>query len=283
MSTPMQSVATAQTKLPFVTTCRSRSGRKPRTEWPNDPTSAFQFNLAGIVASGLNIVALCSIFGVVEEWLLERLAKADLPQPGRRVMRQSKSPNGWTIEQIRQLLILWPTNLYATSIADRIGRSPASVRYKAKWLGLAARDRALLTRAAPKDLPPLLPIKHLDFTEEEDIDLGNAHLRGVSSFGTARRQGRSLRDIELRASYLQLPRRLTLRGSLTMNYDPTAPLLKEYRNQGWHYRKCAFNGQPFWTTRNGPRICNASKRTKAYQEAYGGMSDSSSGGKVSGD
>ena len=283
MNEQMQSVSTAKTKPLFATRNRSRGGRKARTEWPDDPISAFQHNLPGMVAGGLNLVALCSIFEVAEEWLQERLAKAELPAPGERVMRQSKSATGWTLDQIRLLLILWPTNLFATSIAERIGRSPASVRYKAKWLGLAARDRALLTRTAPDVLPPVLPINHSRFTEEEDIDLGNAHLRGVSSEGSAARLNRDFHEVELRASFLQLPRRTFMRGRLTMEYDPKAPLLKEFRNQGWHYRKCNFNGQPFWATKNGPRTCRAARKTKAYIDAYGGISESSSGSNASGD
>lgn len=283
MTDQLKTAPTARATPPFVTKPRSMGGRKARTHWPDDPTSAFDFSLAGIIATGLNVAALCSIFGVVEEWLLERLAKAELPAPGKRVMRQSESPNAWTVDQIRLLLILWPTNLFATSIAERIGRSPASVRYKARWLGLPARERASLTRAAPNDLPPLLPIKHGGFTEEEEIDLGNAHLRGVSSLGSAHRLGRALREIELRASDLQLPKRVFRRGKLTMQYDPNAPLLEQFRNQGWQYRKCNFSGKPFWGPRNGPRTCRAATKSKSYIEAYGGVSECNSGNKGSGD
>ena len=175
---------------------------------------------------------------------------------------------------MQMLLLLWPTNLFTTCIGERLGRSPGSIRYKAKSLGLPTRDRAVLTRVAPKLLPALLPPEHGVLCDEENIQLGEEHLRGVATSSTATRICRTVRQLERSVTTLQLPSLHFMRGNQKTQYNPSEPRLESFRKQGWHYTKCAASETMFWTHRNGPRVSNRHKRTKEWLDTQSGMASS---------
>ena len=108
--------------------------------------STFAALVPAIIGRGHGLRALCFFFAISAELLLDTIVRCGLPTPPDRPYRIYCRASAWTPDQIQQLMTFWPTGAYATVIAERIGRSPTSVRYKAKWLGLPARPRSSLRR-----------------------------------------------------------------------------------------------------------------------------------------
>lgn len=65
------------------------------------------------------------MLGLSLEYLLAQVVALGLPTPADKPLRKAGGRNPWTPAQVQQLIVLWPTNIYATAIADRIGRSAA--------------------------------------------------------------------------------------------------------------------------------------------------------------
>lgn len=240
--------------------------------------SVFDLFARALVSQGHSVEALCFIFSVSVERLLSAIVRLGLPTPPTRSLRISRRANAWTAEQIQQLMMLWPTNLYASAIAERIGRTPASVRYKAKWLGLPTRKRSDLCRdvcASATHALVLFPTtptrskRRPQFNRTWDTDhlVGTYHLTGVDHEVTAETLGLTKRDVECIAWTLELPPRHFKRGRLKMSFDPASPHLKEFAPHKFTLRECMTNKNVrFWGPKNGSRIARASKRSKAYQD-----------------
>ena len=273
----------------------NRSSRTPLPEPVPKTTSAAGFALGGIIAAGHGLSAICVLLGVTSEWLLAQAVGLGLATPIDRPLRKAAGRNAWTPEQVQLLVQLWPTNLYATCIADRIGRTPASVRYKAKWLGLARRGRASLVRVvAEQAVPPLFPpapVQHRggrkkmalrvgqdrDIPIEEMKETGLRWFAGQSSDGIAHDFNRRSKQVSNLASRIELPPRHGSRNKLTMDYEPTRRL-PEFANMEFVFRQCLCGGNWFWSTKNGPRISKAHRKSKAWKEKTGGMDDVPGGG-----
>ena len=260
--------------------------------------SALGLALGAVIAAGHGLSAMCLLFGVTPEWLVAQAVALGLPTPADRPLRRATGRNPWTPEQVQQLVRLWPSNLFATCIAERIGRTPASVRYKARWLGLASRERASLVRAVPEQLllpllPPVppAPVQHRggrkklalrfgqdrEYTVEEFKETGLRWLAGQHSNGIAHDLDRRPKQVSNLADRLELPPRHCSRNQLTMDYDPKRRL-EAFAQQQFVLRQCLSGGNWFWTTKNGPRISKATRNSKAWKDKMGGIDDATGGG-----
>ena len=275
----------------------------PLSEHTTEAPSAVGLALGRVIAAGHGLRAICFLFGVTPEWLLGQVTALGLPAPADRPLRKSAGRNPWMPEQVQQLVQLWPSNLFATCIAARIGRTPASVRYKAKWLGLACRDRASLMRVVPEQamLPlfppaPPEPVRHTggrkklalrvgqdrEYTVEDFEQTGLRWLAGQHSNGIARDMDRRPKQVSNLADRIELPPRHSSRNQLTMDYDPKRRL-EAFAQQQFVLRQCLAGGNWFWTTKNGPRISKATRNSKAWKDKTGGIDEGAEGGAGSDD
>lgn len=254
-----------------------------------------------MIVAGHGLSAICFLFGVTPDWLLGQVVALGLPTPLDRPLRKTAGRNPWTPEQVQQLVQLWPTNLFATCIAQRIGRTSASVRYKAKWLGLANRKRASLARTAPEQLLlPLLPPaptmppapverrggrkkvalrvgQDREYTVDEFTETGLRWFAGQHADGIAQDLNRRPKQVSNLAGRIELPPRHSSRNQLTMDYDPKRRL-EEFARQEFVLRKCISGGNWFWGTKNGPRTSQSTLKSKTRKEKEGGMDEVSVAG-----
>lgn len=112
--------------------------------------------LIGLVAKGHGLEAICAFLGLLQVDLLARICALNLSTPyNGSVRRKNGNRNAWQLAEIRQLIELWELNLGSASIAARLGRSPGSIRSKARWLGLGRRPyRDIITDMAPVAAAP---------------------------------------------------------------------------------------------------------------------------------
>ena len=261
-----------------------RSPRRPRSgttaSAAHTALTAYSHALPSLVAARLSRATIAFCLGVSVTWVLDQVAAQGLPTPSDRPMRRSSSGNAWTVHQIQQLVLLWPTNLYATCIGERIGRTPASVRYKAKWLGLPARDRSKLRRSILLESPVALPVHKTEtWTPELGFKVGYRYIRGQHLAGISRDLGLRFGAVGSRSNQIGLAGRHLMGSMLKMDHNPADPVLKKFEEEDWVYKQCMFNpGHWFWAPRRGDRISPASKKSKAYQDRH-----ASSGSEADGD
>ncbi len=268
-----------------VANARSRSScnwaeiKSRRVARTIDPSAAspHDSSLIALLAAGHGLATMAFCFGIDPTWVLARVAALGLVTPHTRPMRRPGGKNPWTSEQIQQLILLWPTNLYATCIAQQVGRTPASVRYKAKWLGLASRDRNTLVRVAPPGVPsprPRPPRQDWDIPDGHVV--GFRYLRAQHTAGIAEFMGRSFNSVSSRACQIGLPGRHSLGDLLKMDHNPSDPILEKFAKDDWTYRACNLNPENwFWTPRNGPRTAPATKNSKMYKDRVASGDNSS--------
>lgn len=263
---------------PLVTcseTVRDRQGGRPYIySRPKGPLSAFELLLPALIARGFSSPALQCLFGLKEAALEKMVGTEGQVVTGTRALRVSKAANGWTLHQMQLLLVFWTTNMFATCIADHVGRSAASVRCKAKALGLPVRERSQLTRAEPGMLHGLLPPEQKAWSTPDEKQFGEEHLRGIRTAAPAIRLRRGSAQCENSIGRLNLPRRDELRGKLINEYNPADLYLEPFRHEGWHFRKCAGSENMTWTKKDGSRLSNPFKKTKAFRDMQAsGMAD----------
>ena len=227
--------------------------------------------MPGLVSAGHSLAVIAFCLGFDAEWVMRQIVALGLRTPNDKPLRRSRSKSPWTPVQMQQLIALWPTNLYATCIADRIGRSAASVRYKAKWLGLPTRDRASLvgeTVAAPARAPR----SREDWTNDEGQGLGDRHLRGQRFKPIAIHFGRTVGAVQTRVGHIGLDGRHG--EKLVDTFDPNGSLLPKFAKEGWKYLPCRQTpGRMAWVKTmkdNKPiaydRVSPATKKLKSYKE-----------------
>ena len=241
------------------------------------PCSLLDSTLITLIAAGHGLATISFCFGVDTAWVLARVAALDVMTPHDRPMRRASCRNSWTSQQIQQLILLWPTNLYAPSIATMIGRTPASVRYKARWLGLPARDRSKLVRVLePSAQGPTSRPPRQAWSVEDGHVVGFRYLRGQHTAGIAAFTGRSFNSVASRACQIGLPGRHSLGDLLKMDHAPSDPVLEKFAKDDWVYRAC--NLKPdnwFWSPRLGTRTAPATKNTKLYKDRVASGDNSS--------
>src|ERR1700756_1413375 len=113
--------------------------------FPFDPV------LAGMVAAGQGIHAICLYLGLTRAALDEHVVRLGLRSPHDRPFR-NPGPRGWSlIDTIR--LIAWRVRgIHPETIGQRLGRSANAVRAKSRRLGLPRPGRKSLRRVDPAGL-----------------------------------------------------------------------------------------------------------------------------------
>jgi hypothetical protein len=100
--------------------------------------------LAGMVAQGHGIEALCLFLSMTREVLLDLIVHFDLPTPHDRPLRRSGGVHAWKASDFPVLFTGWLQNWSAACIAHHLDRTRGSIWYKARRLGLPKRDRRSL-------------------------------------------------------------------------------------------------------------------------------------------
>ena len=264
-----QVASRAKSSCDWATIKALRTPRRRRLRsTPSAALATLGSALPALARAGHSLATIGFCLGVNVEWVLQQAVLHGLPTPSARPMRRPGGKAGWTTEQIQKLVLLWPTNLYATCIAEKLGRSPRSVRYKAKWLGLAGRERAKLVRTAP-DVPTLslLDAASDGWTVDLGYKVGYRYIRGQHVAGIARDIGRGFNAVNSRTYHIGLAGRHELGSELRMDHDETDPVLKKFADEGWSYRQCNLNpANWFWSPRNGNRTAPATKKSKVYKD-----------------
>ena len=249
-----------------------RSPHRPRSSFSlsaaHTAFTAYSNVLPNLIAAGLSLATISFCLGLGETWVLNQAVLQNLPTPSSRPLRRASGKNPWTTHQIQQLILLWPTNLYATCIGQRIDRTPASVRYKARWLGLPQRDRSELGRAIVAKSPLALPVPvATSWTPELGYKIGYRYLRGQHLAGISRDLGLGFSPVSSRTGQIGLEGRHLMGSMLKMDHNPADPVLKKYEDEDWVYKQCLFDPNHwFWAPRRGNRIAPATKKSKAYQD-----------------
>jgi hypothetical protein len=108
--------------------------------------------LAGMVAAGQGLRAICLYLGLGEAALDHHLARLGLPRPHDRPLRKA-GPRGWTVADTIRLIVWRVSGIHPETIGERLKRSPNAVRAKARRLGVPRPDRKSLRRVDPETLP----------------------------------------------------------------------------------------------------------------------------------
>jgi hypothetical protein len=266
--------------------------------------SALDCVLAGMVARGLGIAAICLYLDLSQAALLDRVVELDLPTPHDRPLRKPGGRNPWSLADTRQLIAWWLEGIHPDSIGERLGRSPGGVRSKARRLGLPRRDRRALVRLAPAvtavPAPPgtrvsvtaaqrgivaqpsasPAPWSHVsvwarreqrrapqkDWANEERQELATRLLAHQHYLGAARDMNRTPGSVRSEATRLQLP--LRERSKLVMDYDPVLgrKIAEENLKAASYLRRiCNVTGRLFYSSRGGDRTSETAKKTRPGQ------------------
>jgi hypothetical protein len=207
--------------------------------------------------------------------LVSRLYRLDLHTPHngsiRRKVRKNNARSAWQLAEIRQLVELREQNVSSVVIAEKLGRSVGSVRYKARWLGLPRLSRG--KHAAELPLFPNLDTSgkprrkpRIRLCWEEDylrmvIDRWLAYQRHE---GIARDLDLTPGQVRSKIKSLGLPSDRD-RKLLVMDYRPDTRNAVELRGR-YLIRNCAETGQVFATQRNGSqRTCPAYQASREHR------------------
>ena len=111
----------------------------------------FDAVLAGMVAAGLGMEALCVYLSLSRAALDDSLVRLGLPTPNSRPIRKA-GYRGWSAFDITRLIVWRVAGVHPESIGARLGRSATGVRAKCRRLGIPAPPRNLLHRLDPLTL-----------------------------------------------------------------------------------------------------------------------------------
>jgi len=144
----------------------SQPGRVPISgpglllSWPAAAAVSVSFSLdavlAGMVAAGQGIHAICLYLGLTRAVLDEHLVRLGLRTPHERPLRRP-GPRGWSVLDTIRLIAWRVAGIHPEAIAQRLGRSANAVRAKARRLGLPRPDRKALQRVDPATLEDPVP------------------------------------------------------------------------------------------------------------------------------
>jgi len=232
-------------------------------------------SIVGMVEKGHTPDAIASFLGMPTIDLVSRLYRLDLHTPHngsiRRKVRKNNARSAWQLAEIRQLVELREQNVSSVVIAEKLGRSVGSVRYKARWLGLPRLSRR--KHAAELPLFPNLDTSgkprrkpRIRLCWEEDylrmvIDRWLAYQRHE---GIARDLDLTPGQVRSKIKSLGLPSDRD-RKLLVMDYRPDTRNAVELRGR-YLIRNCAETGQVFATQRNGSqRTCPAYQASREHR------------------
>ena len=111
----------------------------------------FDAVLAGMVAAGQGIQAICLYLGLSRAALDDHLARLGLKAPNDRPPRKA-GPRSWSELDTRRLIAWRVCGIHPETIGERLGRSANAVRAKARRLGIPKPDRKALQRVDPATL-----------------------------------------------------------------------------------------------------------------------------------
>ena len=219
--------------------------------------------------------AIASFLGMLTVDLIARLYRLDLhiPHSGSvsRKVRKNNARNAWQLAEIRQLIELREQNASTTLIADKLGRSAGSVRYKARWLGLPNLPRGkpttglpLFPNLDPASKPRRTPRVRLAWREDHFRMVIDRWLAYQRHEGIARDLGLTPAQVRSKTKTLGLPSNRE-RGLLVMDYRLDTRHAAELRGR-YLVRTCTETGQVFATTRNGSqRTCPAYQASREHR------------------
>jgi hypothetical protein len=121
------------------------------TAFPFDPV------LAGMVAAGQGIQAICLYLGLTRAALDDHLVRLGLRQPHDRALR-NPGPRGWSNLDTQRLIAWRVRGIHPETIGLRVCRSANAVRAKARRLGIPRPDRKSLQRVDPASLEDPAPL-----------------------------------------------------------------------------------------------------------------------------
>jgi hypothetical protein len=121
------------------------------TAYPVDPV------LAGMVAAGQGIQAICLYLGLTRAALDDHLARLALRLPHDRALR-NPGPRGWSNLDTQRLIVCRVGSIHPETIGRRVCRSANAVRAKARRLGIPRPDRKSLQRVDPASLEDPAPL-----------------------------------------------------------------------------------------------------------------------------
>jgi hypothetical protein len=108
----------------------------------------FDAILAGMVAAGQGIEAICLYLDLSRAALDDHLVRLGLRTPHDRPLRKL-GPRGWSGIDTRRLIAWRVRGIHPETIGQRLGRSANAVRAKARRLGIPRPDRKSLQRVDP--------------------------------------------------------------------------------------------------------------------------------------
>jgi hypothetical protein len=115
--------------------------------------SPLDYVLAGMVAAGQGIEALCLYVGLARTVLLDRIVALDLPTPHDRPLRRPCGKHPWLAGDVQELTRLWVAGVRVVCIANLLRRSPGAIWSKARRTGLPKRDRTKQIWLEPSSWP----------------------------------------------------------------------------------------------------------------------------------
>jgi len=134
-------------------------GPLPSYAVPETTATAFPFDpvLAGMVAAGQGIQAICLYLGLTRAALDDHLARLALRLPHDRALR-NPGPRGWSNLDTQRLIVWRVGSIHPETIGRRVCRSANAVRAKARRLGIPRPDRKSLQRVDPASLEDPAPL-----------------------------------------------------------------------------------------------------------------------------
>jgi hypothetical protein len=121
------------------------------TGFPFDPV------LAGMVAAGQGVQAICLYLGLTRAALDDHLVRLRLRPPHDRPLR-NPGPRGWSDLDTQRLIAWRVRGIHPETIGQRLCRSANAVRAKARRLGIPRPDRKSLQRVDPASLEDPAPL-----------------------------------------------------------------------------------------------------------------------------
>ena len=141
--------------------------------------TSFDRLLAGMVAAGQGLEAICLYLGLTQATVLANVVRLALPTPSDRPYRRP-GQRGWSVLDTTRLIIWRLAGVHPETIGQRLGRSANAVRAKARRLGVPAPPRSSLRRLDPHSLADPEPdaFRKLPRTSEESRAQDPADLCG---------------------------------------------------------------------------------------------------------
>ncbi len=189
----------------------------------------------------------------------------------RRKVRKNNARSAWQLGEIRQLVELREQNVSSVAIADTLGRSAGSVRYKARWLGLPklsrvphAAELSLFPGLEAASKPRRKPRVRLSWSEDHLRMVIDRWLAYQRHEGIARDLGLTPAQVRSKTKILGLPSNRD-RNLLVMDYRPDTRAAAELRGR-YLVRNCIETGKVFATQRNGSqRTCPAYQASREHR------------------